>query len=193
VQTLDWSIGAWLNPPASVASEGDDLLVSCTQGSDFWRTTSYGFVHDNGHALLVDLPSGSAIETSFVLDYSGQFDQAGLLLRADETSWIKAGIEFFDGLPNVGGVVTREVSDWSTSPVPEWVGQVVTLRASRDGDAVTIRARADGPWQLVRLAPLDPRLHWRAGIYCCSPTRAGLTVRFTRFAIGEADTSLHDD
>jgi regulation of enolase protein 1 (concanavalin A-like superfamily) len=68
----------------------------------------------------------------------------------------------------------------------------VTVRASRAGDALTIRARPDDEdWQLVRLAPIDPALPWRAGPFCAAPTRAGLTVRFTRFALGPADGSLH--
>ena len=77
------------------------------------------------------------------------------------------------------------------APVPDWRGREVTVRASRDGDALTIRARAAGPWQLVRLAPLDPTLAWTAGPYACSPTRGGLEVRFTRFAMGPADSTLH--
>ena len=155
--------------------------------------TSYGFVHDDGHALLIDFPDDTAVEVAFVLDYSGTFDQAGVVVRANERSWIKAGVEFSDGAPQVGAVVTREVSDWSTAPVPEWMGRTITMRASRSGDALTVRARADGDWRLVRLAPLDPALDWQVGPFCCSPTRADLVVRFTRFAIGPADAALHDD
>ena len=190
---VPWDSGDWLNPPAQAVRDGDDLLVRSIEGSDFWRTTSYGFVHNDGHALLVDFDDASAVEVTFVLDYSGTFDQAGVLVRADEQSWIKAGVEFSDGSPQVGAVVTRQVSDWSTAPVPEWMGREVTVRASRAGDALTVRARADGPWRLVRLAPLDPRLSWRVGPFCCAPTRADLTVRFTRFAVGPADERLHDE
>ncbi|MBK9739213.1 MAG: DUF1349 domain-containing protein [Actinobacteria bacterium] len=190
---LPWASGDWLNPPTTAQGVGDDLLVTATEGSDFWRVTSYGFVHDDGHALLIDFPDDTAVEVAFVLDYSGTFDQAGVVVRANERSWIKAGVEFSDGAPQVGAVVTREVSDWSTAPVPEWMGRTITMRASRSGDALTVRARADGDWRLVRLAPLDPALDWQVGPFCCSPTRADLVVRFTRFAIGPADAALHDD
>jgi len=54
-----------------------------------------------------------------------------------------------------------------------------------------VRARAGGDWQLVRLAPIDPALTWRAGPFCCSPTHGGLEVRFTGFAVGPADSALH--
>ena len=189
---VPWETGAWLNPPVAQLIDGPDLVVTAREGSDLWRTTSYGFVHDSGHGLLVDLPDGSAIEVSFVLDFEQQFDQAGVLIRADERAWVKAGVEVSDGSPQVGAVVTRDLSDWSVAPVPQWVGREVTVRASRAGDALTIRARADGDlWRLVRLAPLDPGRTWLAGPFCCAPTRAGLEVRFTRFVIGPADAALH--
>jgi uncharacterized protein len=190
-QPVPWSDGEWTTRPEHVDTDGEHLLVTARPESDYWRVTSYGFVNDNGHGLLVDLPDGAAVEVSFVADFDQQFDQAGVFVYADSTHWIKSGIEYADGAPQLGAVVTREVSDWSTSPVPDWGGREVTVRASRSGDAVTIRARLDGDWQLVRLAPIDPALPWRAGPLVCAPTRAGLVVRVTRFAIGAADESLH--
>jgi regulation of enolase protein 1 (concanavalin A-like superfamily) len=182
----------WLNPPADSASDGGHLVVTTREGSDFWRTTGYDFVRDDGHALLAPFPPGTAVEVAFVADFSGLFDQAGVLVRVDAETWIKAGVEVSDGEPQLGAVVTHGTSDWSLAPVPEWAGREVTVRASRAGDAVTVRARCeDGPWRMVRLAWLDPAADARAGLFCCSPRRAGLEVRFTRFATGPADASLH--
>ena len=190
--TVDWDEATWLNPPAALTRLGDTLIVTAKPESDFWRTTSYGYVTDDGHCLLTSFPVGCAIEVTFVAELAEQFDQAGLMIRVDEHSWIKAGVEFADGLPQLGAVVTRGLSDWSTAPVPEWAGTAVTLRASRTGDAVTVRARSgDGPWRLVRLAPLDPDAWAGAGPFCCSPSPKGLTVCFTGFVRGPADSSLH--
>ena len=156
----------WLNSPPEAASDGSDLLVTAAEGSDFWRTTAYDFVHDDGHALLRPIPTGTAVEVTFRLDYGAQFDQAGTLVRAGPRHWLKAGVEVVDGAPQLGAVVTHEVSDWSACPVPEWGGDLVTIRASRAGDALTIRARRQGdPWQLVRLAPWPPSLDALAGPY----------------------------
>lgn len=189
---LDWSDGTWLNPPAHTATDGAELVVTTRDSTDFWRTTSYGFVRDDGHALLTELSAGSAVEVTFLADFDTLYDQAGVLVRTDEENWIKAGVEMTDGAPQVGAVATRGVSDWSMAPVPEWAGRPVTVRASRSGDAVTVRARADGePWRMIRLTPLDPAAKASAGPYCCSPQRAGLRVRFTRFAVGPADRRLH--
>ncbi len=173
------------------------LDVTAAEGSDAWRTTAYGFVHDTEHALLAPFVHGSAVEVSFVADFDAQFDQAGVFVRIGEGSsgernWVKAGVEFSDGMPQVGAVVTREASDWSVAPVPEWAGRRVTVRASWDLDALTIRARVDDePFRLVRVVPLEPRVAASAGPFLCAPTRAGLTVRFTRWSVGEVDAALH--
>ncbi|MFI1094285.1 DUF1349 domain-containing protein [Streptomyces sp. NPDC020917] len=189
---LPWSAGSWLNPPAGTRQDGADLVVTTREGSDFWRTTSYGFVHDDGHALLVPFPPGTAVEVSFVADFPELYDQAGVMVRVDAGTWIKAGIEHSDGEPQLGAVVTHGTSDWSLAPVPDWAGREVTVRASRAGDAVTVRARCDGgPWRMVRLAHLDPDADAQAGPLCCSPLHAGLEVRFTRLATGPADAALH--
>lgn len=121
-----------------------------------------------------------------------QFDEAGLLVRSSETAWVKAGVEVCEGLLQLGAVVTRDVSDWSVAPVPDWAGQEVRVRASRRGDAVTIRARAGAePWRLVRLAPLPLGEPVLAGAYCCAPQRPALQVRFTTWQVGPADVALH--
>ncbi|MDT0530048.1 DUF1349 domain-containing protein [Micromonospora sp. DSM 115977] len=192
---VDWAEGEWWNEPVRVENgPAGELLVQPAEGSDLWRHTSYGFVHDDAPALLAPLPAGEAMEVAFVLDYGEQFDQAGVLVRVDERNWVKAGVEVSDGQPQVGAVVTREVSDWSVAPVPRWAGREVTVRVSRDGDALTVRARADDePWRLVRLAPLAPEAVATAGPYCCSPTRAGLRVRFTGWRRGLADAALHPE
>jgi uncharacterized protein len=187
-----WSAGTWTTPPAAVAEDGPDLLVTAVEGSDAWRHTSYGFVHDDAHALLAPLASPGAVEVTFDLAWNGEFDQAGLMLRADAETWLKAGVEVSDGDCQVGAVLTLGRSDWSVAPVPEWAGRRVTVRASRAGDAVTVRARVDDePFRLVRVAPFPVDAVVQAGPYCCAPTRSGLVVRFRRWATGPADTALH--
>lgn len=127
----------------------DDLLVEAAEGSDLWRTTWYGFVHDSGHALLAAFPDGTAAEVSFVADFSAQFDQAGLLVRADAERWVKAGVELSDGVLQLGAVVTREVSDWSVAPVPHWRRRLVRVPP---GDLVSQRKGSrDGFRQRIRL------------------------------------------
>jgi regulation of enolase protein 1 (concanavalin A-like superfamily) len=187
-----WSDGTWTAAPAAVSEEGAGLLVTAVEGSDAWRHTAYGFVHDDAHGLLAPLADPGAVEVGFVADYDQQFDQAGLMVRADAETWVKAGVEFSDGAPQLGAVVTLGRSDWSVAPVPGWAGRRVSVRASRTGDAITVRARVDDePFRLVRVCPFPAGIAATAGPYCCAPTRAGLVVRFSRWATGPADPALH--
>ena len=50
--SIRWGSGRWTHPPVAAVERGSDLLVTAAEGSDAWRTTSYGFVHDSEHALL---------------------------------------------------------------------------------------------------------------------------------------------
>lgn len=192
VISIPWTDGQWLNPPAQTAYGHSGLQVTTSAHSDMWRTTSYGFIHDSGHGLLAPLREAEAMEVDLEADYSEQFDQAGMLVWASPTNWIKCGIEFVDGIAHLGAVVTRDNSDWSAHPVPGWESGVTTLRVSRTGDALTIRAkRAGHAWQLLRVAPIEPDLDWAAGPYAASPTRVGLEVGFIDWRRGEADSALH--
>ena len=194
MRTVKWNEGTWINPPISVEYRENGMLVEAANESDFWRNTAYGFVHDSAHAMIIDFPNGSAIEVSFILDFTELYDQAGLVVFADDEHWTKAGIEFADGAPQIGAVVTNVNSDWSAAPINQWIGKEVTFRASRSGNAVTIRAKCASEkddWRLVRLLPIDPVLDWKAGPHCAAPSRVGLKVHFTKFEFGQADSSLH--
>ena len=187
---LQWNQGEWTNKPESQIEAGDEFWVTAKPESDYWNRTSYGFIHDSGHGLLSKLEAHQAMQLEFYLDFDQQFDQAGLILFADNDHWIKTGVEFSDGQPQAGAVVTDKFSDWSVSPVPEWMNSWVSVRISRTEDAVTIRAGVD-QLRLIRVAPIDPKLDWRCGPMICAPTRAGLSVRFRNWQLLEADDSLH--
>ena len=191
MKNIAWGEGTWTRQPASIIEVNDSLKFESIEASDWWRITAYGFIHNDGHALITNFPNESAMEVSFILDFTEQFDQCGIFISADDENWIKAGVEFCDGYPQVGAVVTRTSSDWSSSRISEWVGKEVTVRASRSGDAVTIRAGISDDLQLVRVAPMSSSLAWKAGPMACAPSRAGLVTTITGWSIGDKDPDLH--
>ena len=184
----------WTHAPLSASQDGHDLCVTAVEGSDAWRTTTYGFVHDSEHALIAPFALDSAMEVEFTASFSHQFDQAGIFIRVSSERWVKAGVEFADGRPQIGAVVTDGLSDWSLAPAPDWAGQRILMRVSRSGDALTIRAeRSDyDDLQLIRVVPFAPELVAFAGPCACAPTRAGLTVRFHSWRSGQPDLSHHE-
>lgn len=168
------------------------MIVTAVEGSDAWRYTNYGFVHDSEHALLHPLQVGEAVEVTFSAVFPEQFDQAGVFIRANEEHWVKAGIEHSDGVLQLGAVVTAPRSDWSLAQIGEWSGERVTVRVSRGEDSLTIRAGVEGgATRLVRVVPFQVDSVVGAGPFVCAPTRAGLSIRFHSWMITAADGSLH--
>ena len=73
-ETISWKEGTWLNTPELAQLDGENNLVVVTKNAtDFWRLTSYGFIHDNGHALLVPFPQDSAFEVTYISNFTGKF------------------------------------------------------------------------------------------------------------------------
>ena len=159
----------WLNEPRSWSGDASDLTVAVEPDTDFWRVTHYGFTRDSGHFL-----DTGALGLRFRGDFAHQYDQAGLMLRLDESRWIKAGLEL-DGSLWLSVVVTNGVSDWSQQPAPPpdadgfW-----SIRAVRDRDSVQILC-GDQP---VRLAPFPDGGTLRSGPMCAAPKGPGFTARF---------------
>lgn len=129
-ERVAWDAGTWTSPPAAVSERDGALVVTAVEGSDAWRRTAYGFIHDTEHALIAPLPVGTAMEVVFEADFTAQFDQAGLFVRADDERWMKAGVENADGVLGVGAVVTDIMSDWSVGAVPEWAGRPLRVRVA---------------------------------------------------------------
>lgn len=195
MRAIAWSEMSWLNEPPEAELDGDDLVVRTGRNTDFWHRTAYGFVHDDGHLLGVPLPGEAAMEVTFRAQFEEQFDQAGLMLRAAPDTWLKTGVERTDGELFASVVATAGMSDWSVSPLPERaVGHALTFRASRKGDAVTVRYRMaeEQHWNLLRVAYFPPGAQVVAGPMACSPTREGLSVRFWPVLVGPADAQLHE-
>ncbi len=175
---------SWLNEPPRWSDEDGVIRVGTGLRTDFWRATFYGYVTDNGHFYHRPVTGDFTAEVVVSAGHSTLFDQAGLMLRADERTWLKTGLEVTSGAVQLSTVLTREHSDLSVVPVPGYGGELM-LRLTRFGSAVVVhRGDADGTWQLVRLGHLDLPETVDVGVMCCSPERAGLDVTFRGFRVG---------
>lgn len=178
----------WLNtPPACSADATGVLQATSGDRTDFWRITHYGFIRDDGHALLTPGPGDFTATLTFQGDYEQLYDQAGLMVRAGPENWVKFGVEYTDGVPHLSSVVTHGVSDWSARPAPQAMTNPITIRITRLGDCLLLQSLADdGTWQMERLAPWpDDIADTMAGPYLCSPERDGFVARFIDFRLGE--------
>jgi regulation of enolase protein 1 (concanavalin A-like superfamily) len=173
----------WLNEPPAWRQAGDTLTVTSGPKTDFWRTTHYGFIRDSGHCYHQTVRGDFVAELRFSGRYAALYDQAGLMLRADERTWLKCGIEFVEGVQHVSAVVTREFSDWSVVPLPR-NPPALWLRAARHGAAVEVSYSLDGAsYALLRLAYLAPEEMLLVGPMCASPEGDGFETTFEGFVV----------
>ena len=74
----------WLNEPASWQRIDDVLKVNVDPGTDFWRVTGYGYIRDSGHVYGDVLAGDLDVAVRVRGTWATQYDQAGVMLRADE-------------------------------------------------------------------------------------------------------------
>ncbi|MGX8010541.1 DUF1349 domain-containing protein [Mesorhizobium sp. ORM8.1] len=184
----------WLNPPPHHVVSDGTLQVRTGKDTDFWRETFYGFWRDDGHFLYRPVEGDFSAEVTVKGHYEMLYDQAGLMLRLSETHWIKAGIEYTDGLAYFSVVVTNDTSDWSLVSIPTSPNGT-RIRLTRHAEAIRIQYldAADGHWKPVRLAYFPISKSVDVGMMCCSPQREGFDVTFTDFTVGPPiSRELHD-
>jgi uncharacterized protein len=173
----------WLNEPPAWDARGETLIVRAGPQTDFWRTTHYGFVRDNGHLWFRSWEGDFVADVAVTGDYRDQYDQAGLMVRLDERVWLKCGIELVDGVQRASAVVTRDHSDWSVAPLPG-NPPTVWLRVSRTGPDLEVRYSVDGRrYDLLRLARLTDAGRLLVGPMCAAPDGAGFEVVFAGFEV----------
>ena len=173
----------WYNEPPMWTVDDSTITVKSGPKTDFWRTTHYGFIRDNGHFYCLPVAGDFLVEAKVSGAYMSLYDQAGLMVRVDEANWIKCGIEFVDGVQQVSAVVTREYSDWSVAPLPD-NPVALWLRLTRRGAAIQISYALDGVhYQMLRLAYLTPAQTMSVGLMCASPDGAGFPVTFEGLTI----------
>lgn len=183
----------WINEPQRWQNTAGTLSVTTDEHTDFWRQTWYGFTRFSGHVYGCDVSGDFTFQVKVKADFKALYDQAGIMLIGDEEHWLKAGIEFNDGAPAIGSVLTLGHSDWSTGQFSGRADQF-WMRLTRKGDSLRLQYSADGiSWPLLRLAYFPGNETCTVGVMCCTPERGGLAVVFEDILLtAPLDKALHD-
>ncbi|WP_321813392.1 MULTISPECIES: DUF1349 domain-containing protein [Paraburkholderia] len=183
----------WLNPPDVWSVEDESLRVRTVAGSDFWRETYYGFTRDSGHCFALEVVGDFTAQLLVRANFRELYDQAGLLLRIDESHWLKAGAEYSDGQTLLGSVLTDGSSDWATGTLAD-CSKGFWMRLGLSNGVARVQYSLDGEqWPMLRLARFPVAERYMIGAYCCTPEREGLEVVFSEFKVSKPlGRALHD-
>ncbi len=173
----------WYNQPPQFNVEGGTIIITSGPKTDFWRKTHYGFIRDNGHFYYQQVTGDFVAEVKITGQYNALYDQAGLMVRQDEITWLKCGIEFVEGVQQASAVVTRDFSDWSIIPLPQNPASI-WLRLIRKESAIEVHYSVDGrQYKMLRLAYLTPHESVMVGPMIASPEGKGFTATFEGFQV----------
>lgn len=173
----------WFNQPEKWSLEGNKLSMFVTPKTDFWRITHYGFTVDDGPFLYETVGGEFEVKVKITGAFKARFDQMGLMLRINERTWIKAGVEFVGNKVNISTVVTNEKSDWSVIETQDNPGSV-WIKAFRKLDAVELFFSLDDiKYTMMRLAYFPDNVPVMAGMAAASPDGEGFEALFEDFEV----------
>jgi uncharacterized protein len=180
ISTGGWD---WINPPEDWDGQLGNIEFTTLPNTDFWVKTHYGFTRHSGHFFHTIVEGDFEVSCTFSGNYRDQYDQAGLMLMQDEINWIKAGIEFVDGIQRVSAVITHGFSDWSTL-TPMQPPEYLKIKLLRKGDFVQASyALEEGAFEMYRLGYFSPNGPVKVGVMAASPEGKGFHVHFRDFQI----------
>ncbi|WP_308418379.1 DUF1349 domain-containing protein [Nostoc sp. CENA543] len=158
----------WYNEPPTWNQRVESISVNAGAKTDFWQKTHYNFIRDNGNFYYQEVKGNFTVEVKIIGDYQTLYDQAGLMIRENENTWLKCGIEYVEGVQNVSAVVTRDYSDWSVVPFSKQL-VALWLRVQRRSETVEVQYSLDSEnYQMLRLAYLTHAETLQVGIMCAS-------------------------
>lgn len=173
----------WLNEAPEWAHTNDRITMVTAPETDFWRITHDNGTRDSGHFYYQPVRGDFTATVRFSGAYTALYDQAGLMLRLDDKTWIKAGIELFEGVQQASVVVTRGMSDWSVLPLAD-APQALMLRLERHAHTVEVAYSVDGSvYTMLRQAYFPPEPDAMIGVMACSPTGTGFRAQFEDFTV----------
>lgn len=181
-KTLSLSPMNWLNEPKIWQKDDSILSVRSDPKTDFWRLTHDGGIRDSGHLFHRSVSRDFMMTATVAGQYREQYDQSGLMIRLNETDWIKCGIEFVDGRQFVSAVVTRATSDWSRLPAPNPVP--FTFRIQRTQNLVEIfYGEPNSKLELFRQTTFTTENPLQVGLMTASPAGDGFSTVFSDWTI----------
>ncbi len=172
----------WLHEPSTWRTEGTTIVARADAHTDFWRKTHDSGMRDSGHFCYEQVTGDFTADVKVVGQYADLYDQAGLMVRLDETTWLKCGIEFVKGVQYASSVVTRDWSDWAIRPLDK--PPAIWLRVVRHGASIEVSFSTDGAhYDLIRQAYLTAEPTVSVGVMLAAPKGKGFMARFEDLVI----------
>lgn len=117
----------------------EPFTLSCSPETDLWEKPPS--VHSsNAPCLVQTITKGSFVSARVTVaaTWVQKYDQGGLVMfmqdAPEDRKWVKTGIEFLNGQPQVSTVATYKWSDWSLRPMASQKSTSATIEMESNED-----------------------------------------------------------
>ena len=187
----------WTRPPERYRIAPGRIEITTQPHTDLWQQTYYHFRNDNAPVLQMETGEpyfSFEVKTDFS-DSKHRFDQCGIVLYLDSENWLKASVEYENGVfQHLGSVVTNGgYSDWATTDLDSRI-RTMWYRLSRRENDYRIECSLDGlDYRQMRICHLSRGGGLiRFGLYACSPEDSSFTAVFSQMRITPCQWAPHD-
>ncbi|KAK7676776.1 hypothetical protein QCA50_020244 [Cerrena zonata] len=184
----------------------DDHVLPAAPRTDFWhKPPAVNSVNAPVHHLTsIHTKEFQSARVTVSADWTRLYDQGGLFIYFPEIPtlskrrWLKTGIEFYHGKPNLSTVASREWSDWSLNKIE---GHSITIEVDREkedlekgfGSSLFVYRVVDGVRDEVPIREVtwafEVEGEMQVGVYAARPIHTGdndeekLDVALTNFVV----------
>lgn len=164
----------WLNEPYNVRFDERGMRVIAKYRTDFWCCARYDFRKDDGHFFFSYVLGDFCCEGCWEFTEAVNFDQCGLMVRADVNNWFKVSVMYENvEFPMMTSSLTADgFSDLATIPLQEKVKKVWYRIKRRKGSYVaSYSLDGENYVQLRKFYLVHDLDDIKVGAYICSPQR----------------------
>lgn len=174
----------WINEPESWSIDSpSQMTMQVTEKTDAWSLLPHWFKINDVPFYYGEYSGDFEVKVNFSGNYKTKYDQAGLMLLIDSSNWIKAGIEYVDGVYNISAVTTHKKSDWSMLGLKK-APKSVWLKIVKIADEVLLSYSLDNKeYTIFRTTWIDEHAFIKVGMTAASPGGDGFKAVFKDFKV----------
>ena len=82
----------WFNEPENVILSERQMTIQVAKQTDFWQSIHHGLKKDNGSFFFKRVKNNSTLVIKWHFENAINFNQCGIMVRADERNWFKSSL-----------------------------------------------------------------------------------------------------
>ena len=174
----------WINAPAKVGFDKNEIHIITTKGSDFFNNPEDGSITATAPFLFKEVSEDFIMTAHVKPDFNSVWNACALMVYKDSSQWIKFAFENSDATgKSIVSVVTNGVSDDANGVILN-EDETIWLSILRKGDIYALHWSRDGKnFKMARLASLPNSGKVKIGMEAQSPVGDTADHRFLFFTL----------